>query len=96
MNRPGCNWGCLLFIAAAIAIDAAAIYAIRALALGLIGFSIGAALIAGISDYFPRRVILEIDNVLALGFVVVVVCLTASGLGVRAALRIDPATALGS
>lgn len=24
MNRPGCNWGCLLFIAAAIAIDAAA------------------------------------------------------------------------
>lgn len=35
MNRPGCNWGCLLFIAAAIAIDAAAIYAIRALAAGL-------------------------------------------------------------
>ena len=34
MNRPGCNWGCLLFIAAAIAIDAAAVYAIRALALG--------------------------------------------------------------
>lgn len=35
MNRPGCNWGCLLFIAAAIAIDTAAIYAIRALALAL-------------------------------------------------------------
>ena len=68
----------------------------QALALGLIGFSIGAMLIASISGYFPRRVILEIDNVLALGLVVVIVCLMASGLGVRAALRVDPATALGS
>lgn len=35
MNRPGCNWGCLLFIAAAIAIDVAAFIAIRALVIGL-------------------------------------------------------------
>ena len=42
MNRPGCNWGCLLFIAAAIAIDAAAIYAIRALALGLMAMAVAA------------------------------------------------------
>jgi hypothetical protein len=41
MNRPGCNWGCLLFIAAAIAIDAAAIYAIRAL-LGLMAMAVAA------------------------------------------------------
>ncbi|MBN9436088.1 ABC transporter permease [Bosea sp. (in: a-proteobacteria)] len=68
----------------------------QALALGLIGFSIGATLIVGISDHFPRRVILEADNMFALGLVVVVVCLIASGLGVRAALRVDPATALGS
>lgn len=68
----------------------------QALALGLIGFSIGAMLIATISDYFPRRVVLEADNMLALGLIVVVVCLMASGLGVRAALRVDPATALGS
>jgi putative ABC transport system permease protein len=67
----------------------------QALALGLIGFAIGATLIASIKDYFPRRVVLEPDNVLALGVVVVVVCLLASALGVRAALRIDPATALG-
>ena len=40
MNRPGCNWGGLLFIAAAIAIDAAAIYAIRALALGLMAMAV--------------------------------------------------------
>lgn len=30
MNRPGCNWGCLLLIAAALAIDVAAFVAMRA------------------------------------------------------------------
>jgi putative ABC transport system permease protein len=68
----------------------------QALALGIFGFAIGATLIATIKDYFPRRVILEPDNVAALGFVVLIVCLLSSGLGVRAALRVDPATALGS
>jgi len=67
----------------------------QALALGLIGFAIGATLIANIMGYFPRRVVLEPDNVLALGLVVFAVCLLSSGLGVRAALKADPATALG-
>lgn len=67
----------------------------QALALGLIGFSIGATLILNVKDNFPRRVILEIDNIAALGGVVALVCLVASALGVRAALRVDPATALG-
>jgi len=67
----------------------------QALALGLIGFATGATLIASIKDYFPRRVVLEPDNVLILGLIVFVVCLFSSGLGVRAALRVDPATALG-
>ena len=68
----------------------------QALALGLIGFSIGTMLIASIIDSFPRRVVLEADNMLALGLIVVVVCLMASGFGIRAALRVDPATASGS
>ncbi len=67
----------------------------QALALGLIGFAIGATLIVSIKDYFPRRVVLEPDNVVILGLVVFAVCLVSSGLGVRAALRVDPATALG-
>ena len=67
----------------------------QALALGLIGFAIGANLILLIKDYFPRRVVLEPDNVLILGLIVIVVCLVSSGLGVRAALKVDPATALG-
>jgi putative ABC transport system permease protein len=67
----------------------------QALALGLIGFAGGSLLIAAIKDYFPRRVVLELDNVLMLGTIVVAVCLLASALGVRAALKVDPATALG-
>jgi putative ABC transport system permease protein len=67
----------------------------QALALGLIGFSIGVVLVVNLKDYFPRRVVLELDNVSSLGLVVFLVCLLASSLGVRAALRVDPATALG-
>jgi putative ABC transport system permease protein len=67
----------------------------QALALGFIGFAIGVSLIVSIKDYFPRRVVLEPDNVLILGLIVFVVCLFSSGLGVRAALKVDPATALG-
>lgn len=67
----------------------------QALALGLIGFFIGASLIVNTKDFFPRRVVLEADNIFMLGLVVVGVCLLSSGLGVRAALKVDPATALG-
>ncbi len=68
----------------------------QALALGVTGFVFGALLISAIKGYFPRRVVLEPDNVVGLGLAVVVICLIASGLGVRAALKVDPATALGS
>jgi putative ABC transport system permease protein len=67
----------------------------QALALGLIGFAIGVSFILSIKDYFPRRVVLEPDNVAILGLVVFAVCLLSSGLGVRAALKVDPATAIG-
>lgn len=67
----------------------------QALALGFIGFAIGATLILSTKDYFPRRVVLEPNNVLVLAGIVFLVCLLSSGLGVRAALRVDPATALG-
>ncbi|MDO8353817.1 MAG: ABC transporter permease, partial [Aestuariivirga sp.] len=67
----------------------------QALALGTVGFCSGALLIAAIKDYFPRRVVLEPDNVLMLAGIVFVVCLISSGLGVRAALRVDAAAALG-
>jgi putative ABC transport system permease protein len=67
----------------------------QSLAMGVIGFGIGATLISLAKDTFPRRVLLEGPDVLALGVIVLVVCLLASGLGVRVALKVDPATALG-
>jgi putative ABC transport system permease protein len=67
----------------------------QALALGAVGFCSGALLIAAIKDYFPRRVVLEPDNVLMLAGIVFFVCLVSSGLGVRAAMRVDAAAALG-
>ncbi len=67
----------------------------QALAMGIIGFLAGAALIVSVKDYFPRRVILQPEDGLVLAAVVLLVCLLASGLGVRLALKVDPATALG-
>ena len=67
----------------------------QALALGFIGFVVGATLIINIKDYFPRRVVLEPDNVVLLGVIVFAVCLLSSGLGAHAALKVDPATAIG-
>jgi len=67
----------------------------QSLALGLVGWSFGLALILLIKDGFPRRVVLEPASAAMLGVIVVVVCLLASSLGVRAALKVDPATAIG-
>lgn len=67
----------------------------QALAMGVIGFAFGALLIMIIKDYFPRRVVLQPEDGLALAIAVIVVCMLSSGLGVRLALKVDPATALG-
>lgn len=68
----------------------------QSLALGVAGLGLGLVLILLVKDVFPRRVLLEPINVVALTGIILVVCVLASGLGVRAALRVDPATALGS
>jgi putative ABC transport system permease protein len=67
----------------------------QALAMGVIGFSFGALLIVTVKDYFPRRVVLQPEDGLALGAAVILVCVVASALGVRLALKVDPATARG-
>ena len=67
----------------------------QALAMGVIGFGFGALLISAIKDYFPRRVILQPEDGLALAAAVILVCVLSSALGVRLALKVDPATALG-
>ena len=67
----------------------------QALILGASGLGIGLALILLVKDNFPRRVVLEPVNALVLTGIILVVCIVASGLGVRAAMKVDPATALG-
>lgn len=67
----------------------------QSVALGVVGLGLGLALILTVKDYFPRRVLLEPVNAVALTGIILVVCVLASGLGVRAALKVDPATALG-
>lgn len=67
----------------------------QALAMGAIGFTIGAVLINLVKDFFPRRVLLLPEDALMLGIIVLIVCVVASGLGVRMALKVEPAAALG-
>lgn len=67
----------------------------QALAMGVIGFGLGALLIVSIKDYFPRRVVLQPEDGIALAAAVILVCILSSALGVRLALKVDPATALG-
>jgi putative ABC transport system permease protein len=66
----------------------------QALAMGIISFVVGLGLIHLVHGYFPRRLLLEAADAAALFGIVVLVCLLASALGVRVALKIDPATAL--
>ncbi|HKY86281.1 MAG TPA: ABC transporter permease [Pseudorhodoplanes sp.] len=66
----------------------------QALAMGLISFLAGLSIIHTIYGYFPRRVVLETPDAATLFGLVLLVCLLASALGVRVALKIDPATAL--
>ncbi len=66
----------------------------QALGMGIISFGVGTTLINTAQGYFPRRLVLEPTDAAALFGIVLIVCLLASALGVRMALKIDPATAL--
>jgi putative ABC transport system permease protein len=66
----------------------------QSLVLGVSGFILGAALVAVGGDYFPRRVVMLPQDVAVLFGIVLIVCLAASALGVRLAVKVDPAKAL--
>jgi putative ABC transport system permease protein len=67
----------------------------QALLLGAVGFAGGTALLMAVKDHFPRRVLLGPEEIAGFGLLVAVICLAASLLGVRTALRVEPAQALG-
>lgn len=68
----------------------------QALSLGLAGFGFGLTLVVSFLPYFPRRVVLEPTSVATVFGITIVVCLAASTLGIRLALKIDPAAALAA
>jgi len=67
----------------------------QALGLGLIGFIVGKTAATFWAPVFPKYVLLESGDAVR-GFVaVMLICALASTLAIRAALRVDPATAIG-
>ncbi len=68
----------------------------QALALGLVGFVVGLALLLTFQGYFPRRLVILPEDVAVVFGITVAVCLAASSLGVRLALKVDPSVALST
>jgi putative ABC transport system permease protein len=66
----------------------------QALMLGVVGFAIGYAIITRTYALFPRTVLLQRIDMLALFAIVVVICVLASVLGIWRALKVDPGLAL--
>jgi putative ABC transport system permease protein len=67
----------------------------EALGLGLLGFVIGKLLATLWGPYFPRYVVLLTEDAVRGFLVTMAICTVASVLGIRAALRVDPAEAIG-
>jgi putative ABC transport system permease protein len=68
----------------------------QALSMGIFGYLTGLALVLTFQPYFPRRIVLDPESVAIVFAITVVICLAASTLGIRLALRVDPAEALAS
>ncbi len=68
----------------------------QALAMGIVAFSFGLALLLTFQDRFPRRLVLLPEDIAVVFAITVAVCLAASTLGIRLALRVDPAEALAA
>ena len=67
----------------------------QALGLGLIGFIVGKVAASFWAPVFPKYVLLESADALSGLLAVMVICALASTLAIRAALKVDPAAAIG-
>lgn len=68
----------------------------QSLAMGTLGYLIGAALIYTTYDKFPRRVVLLPIDMGVLFVIVIALCAVGSLQGVRTALKVDPSVILGA
>lgn len=67
----------------------------QALGLGLIGFMVGRVVATLWAPYFPKYVLLMPADTVSAFFAVMAICAFASLLAIRAALKVDPAEAIG-
>ena len=67
----------------------------QALGLGLIGFVVGKVVATAWAPIFPKYVLLEPGDALRGLVAVMLICALASTLAIRAALKVDPAAAIG-
>jgi putative ABC transport system permease protein len=68
----------------------------QALFMGIFGYFTGLALVLIFKPYFPRRLVLDPESVAIVFVIIIGVCLAASTLGIRLALKVDPAEALAA
>ena len=68
----------------------------QALSMGIFGYLVGLTLVVVFKPYFPRRLVLDPESIGIVFVIIIVVCLAASTLGIRLALKVDPAEALAS
>ena len=68
----------------------------QALSMGIMSYFIGLGLVLIFQPYFPRRLVLDPTSVGVVFIIAIVMCLAASTLGIRLALKIDPAEALST
>ena len=67
----------------------------QAWGLGIIGFFVGKATAAFLAPLFPKRVeLLTVDAIIAF-FIILLICTLASLLAIRAAMQVQPASAIG-
>jgi putative ABC transport system permease protein len=67
----------------------------QSLLMGLIAYAIGYGLILLTYEKFPRRIVLETFDLQMLFGIVMAICMISSFVGIRKALKVEPAEALG-
>jgi putative ABC transport system permease protein len=67
----------------------------QSLLMGVIAYGVGYVLILLTYERFPRRIVLEPFDLQSLFVIVMAICTVSSFVGIRKALRVDPAEALG-
>jgi putative ABC transport system permease protein len=67
----------------------------QSLLMGILAYGIGYILILLTYEKFPRRIVLEAFDLQSLFVIVIAICMISSFVGIRKALKVEPAEALG-